>query len=89
MPSSVKPSDKLLEMLTMECKARNIGMAVIGSDEMGVCVVLLGDRDLSPDQASVMAADILLQGIITRTFTAANQEENESQEEPTPKDKVN
>jgi len=88
MPT-LRPPDNILQMLTIYCEVNNIAMAMIGSDEAGVCMILFGNRNLSPDQASIMAADILLQGIISGRFYQDNETLIEQQKKPTPKENLN
>ncbi len=89
MPKTLKPPDKLLEMIQLHCEANNIAMAMIGSDQAGVCMILFGDRDFSPDQASVIAAEILLHGVTSGGFHRQNKEMVEQQAEPIGKDRIN
>ena len=88
MPT-LKPPDNILQMLQFHCEANDIALAMIGSDEAGVCMILFGNRNLSPDQASVMAAAILLQGVISGGFHQHNEDKLKQDETPMPKENLN
>ena len=85
---TLKPPDRILEMIQFHCEANDIAMAMIGSDEAGVCMILFGNRDMSPDQASIMAAAILLNGVVSGGFHKGNEELIEQRKKPIPKNEV-
>lgn len=75
----------------MHCEAEGIALALMGSDEAGVSVILLGDQDgnLGIDRACVVAAHIMLGGIITGAWHERNEEQLKEIDKPIPKENLN
>lgn len=75
----IRIPDEILQRLVMYCQANDVAMAQIGSDEFGVQMILLGQRGMSPDQAAIIAAHMLLNGIVTGGFTEDNAKKKEEE----------
>lgn len=65
----------------MHCEANDIGMAMIGSEEVGVCLVILGKREFHPDYVSIACAHMLLEGILSGGFSNDNKAAAEAEKE--------
>ena len=90
MPKTLRLPDRIMQQIQIHCEAEGIAMALIGSDSAGVCMIMLGDQvKLSADQASIIGAHLLLEGVITGVFMQNNEQMLDEQGKPTPKENLN
>lgn len=90
VPKSVKPSEALLHQLSGYCEAEEIALAMLGSDDIGVCILVLGDpAKVSVNEASVIAAHMLLSGVVSGKFVEENDQKVEEETKTIPKEIMN
>ncbi len=65
--------DNIIMQLRMHCEANGLAMAQVGSDELEVTLLLLGSADMHPNDASIHAAHLLLNGVVTGALTNSNE----------------
>jgi hypothetical protein len=65
------PND-VIERLKIFCEENNLGLSQISLNSC--CVLIMGVAELSPDQASLIAAHALISGILDGTWNSANEE---------------
>lgn len=79
-----------MQQIQIYCESEKIALALIGSDSAGVCMLMLGDQErLSVDQASILAANILLEGVINGTWNRENTELTDKVNETISKESLN
>lgn len=78
----VLPED-IMQRLIMHCQKNDIGLAQIGTER--VTIIIMGRRDLSPDQASIMACHLLLSGVLSGGFAEDNRKRIEDEEQSSAK----
>ena len=80
---------ELMERLVMWCRENEIGMAQIGNNEAGVMMIVMGRKEHSPNTVSIVAAHMLLTGVLSGEFAADNAERAASDDDLLDKTKVN
>lgn len=65
---------EILQQLVFFCEANNIGFAQIGNTDKGMMLYILGSQMLGPNEVAIIAADMLLQGVIGGYFYDSNEE---------------
>ena len=63
---------KLLEQLKFYCEAESLGFAEISGPDF--TLFMIGNKELSPDQVSVLAAYTLLRGVVFGNMNERNEE---------------
>lgn len=64
--------EEIIERLKMFCEENNLGMVQIGSYTKGIHILMIGSVDYSPDQAAILSAAMLLEGVCTGSFMDGN-----------------
>lgn len=72
--------DDIVERLKFFCEKQNLGMASIGYKDT-LYVIIIGARELGPDQASLLASHILIGGVLTNQFNDMNDDAVKIQED--------
>jgi len=80
-------SEELLQKIIMYCQENDIAMAQLGNNH--VTMFLFGPKDMTPNEASVIAAHVLLTGVLSGRFQEDNQQRAEREDESRTKEKVN
>ena len=62
----------LIERLKLFCESDNLGMTIIGNQEHNVHAIILGDRAYGPNEAMILMAQTLINGIVTDVFRQLN-----------------
>jgi len=81
--------DDIMQQIIEYCRINEIAIATVGNPEVGVSMILFGERSLSPDEASIIAAHMLLTGVLTREFDERNRKLVEKEKIPIPKENLN
>lgn len=81
----MKIPDDILQRLVMYCQEQEIGIAQIEHEEAGVCMIIMGRKDMSPNEVSIVCAHMLLTGVLSGGFQddnikRAKEEENISKD---------
>lgn len=72
--------DNIIQQLQMFCEGNNLGLARIVHRHEDIHILLIGTTKISPEVASIMAAELLLHGVTSGKLTKAN---DESEDPPT------
>lgn len=80
---------ELVDQISMICESNGYGLALLGDRDNGVHMIMIGNGQLSPDEAAVYMAHVLLTSVVHGHAREANQALLERQEEGTDKTKVN
>lgn len=75
----MKIPDDILQRLVMYCQEQEIGIAQIGHEEAGVCMIIMGRKDMSPNEVSIVCAHMLLTGVLSGGFQDDNIERAENE----------
>lgn len=67
----------IVDQILLHCEINGIAMASVGSKNGAVFMLLFGERELTPDEASIIAAHMLLTGVLSRKFAEDNQKRAE------------
>lgn len=91
MPKVLRLPDNIMQQIQMYCESERIALAMMGSESMGVHILLLGDQEAENgiDRACVIAASILLNGVISGQWHQGNEELREHMDKPIPKENLN
>lgn len=65
---------EIIERLKLFCEENNLGMTIMGSREFNIHTIILGSRDLGPNEAMLVVASTLLQGIVQGVIYEANNQ---------------
>ena len=64
--------DDILERIVAHCLEHSIAMAQIGTKSGDVTMLLFARRDMTPTEASIIAAHMLLTGIVSGEIVESN-----------------
>jgi len=77
---------ELLKQIADFCTENKIGVAHLYQSEADVTIILAGPKDYHPDQISIVAAHMLLTGVVSNAVKITNEIQESTN---LPKDKVN
>ena len=66
--------DKILEQLKMVGEEKNCGMLLLAIH--GATLILISDRELGVNRSAILAASVLLNGVVNDMWEEANEELN-------------
>ena len=70
--------DEIIKKLITFCEENEIGLAALYNTD-GISVIVAGPRTFTPDQIGIIAANMLLTGIITGGITASNDDKEKTE----------
>lgn len=85
----MKFPDELTKQIRDWCQSSDYGLAMIEDKGEGIGIIIFGDsKKYNPDSISVIAAYLLLDGVVTGIFTRVN-DNRARREEPNGKETIN
>lgn len=85
----IRIPDNLMQQIIEHCRINGIAMAEIGSNDGTVSMLLFGNGNITPDEASIIAAHMLLTGVLSRGFAEDNQKQAELEKQSIRKENLN
>ncbi len=76
---------ELIERLKLFCEEANLGMTIIGNGQFNVHAIILGSRDYGPNEAALLTANTLINGIVSGMLETLNQQANAAEADSTAK----
>lgn len=76
----IQVPDDILQQLIAYCQENDIAMATVGVKNDNLTLLIMARKTLTPDQASIIAAHMLLSGVISGGFTEDNLQRSDQEE---------
>lgn len=90
IPEKFPIPKELVDQISMSCEANGYGLMLLGDNNNGIHMILMGDGRMSPDEACVYMAYVLLERTVSGAAAHMNEELKRKLEEASvDKTKVN
>lgn len=66
--------DELVQQIRFWCEANKVGLCQVTNPHNGLTLFLMGPQSMGPNEAALLAAHILIEGVITDKLTDADMD---------------